>query len=71
ALRLAATAAERAGSDAAGRAAVTRARLIVQQKVGGNLTAGVSKPFAEADRLLLTGRYRAAVEKLTEAYRAA
>ncbi|MDX3576870.1 glycoside hydrolase family 3 protein [Streptomyces sp. FL07-04A] len=71
ALRRAAAAAERAGSDAAGRALVTRARLIVQQKAGDSLTAGVSKPFADADRLLLSGRYGAAVEKLTQAYRAA
>ncbi|MEH0514515.1 glycoside hydrolase family 3 N-terminal domain-containing protein [Streptomyces sp. B21-079] len=71
ALRLAATAAERAGAGEAGRALVTRARLIVQQKAGDSLTARVAKPFADADHLLLTGRYGAAVEKLTEAYRAA
>ncbi|GAB7104661.1 hypothetical protein JCM4814A_29750 [Streptomyces phaeofaciens JCM 4814] len=71
ALRLAAAAAERTGSDTAGRALVTKARLIVQQKAGAALTARVAKPFADADHLLLTGRYGAAVEKLTEAYRAA
>ncbi|MFF3939987.1 glycoside hydrolase family 3 protein [Streptomyces phaeofaciens] len=71
ALRLAAAAAERTGSDTAGRALVTKARLIVQQKAGAALTARMAKPFADADHLLLTGRYGAAVEKLTEAYRAA
>ena len=70
ALRIAAAAAERKGSGTAGRALVTTARLIVQQKVGAALTARVAKPFADADHLLLTGRYGAAVEKLTEAYRA-
>ena len=50
---------------------MTKARLLVQAKVGQSVTAAVSKPFADADHLLLTGRYGAAVEKLTEAYRAA
>ncbi|MFI1166763.1 glycoside hydrolase family 3 N-terminal domain-containing protein [Streptomyces sp. NPDC020801] len=71
ALALAATAAERAGAADAGRALVTRARLIVQQKVGQAMGAAVAKPFADADHLLLTGRYGAAVDRLTAAYRAA
>ncbi|MEU2333616.1 glycoside hydrolase family 3 N-terminal domain-containing protein [Streptomyces sp. NPDC013172] len=71
ALGAAARAAERAGSDAAGRKVVGTARLLVQAKIGQAVTAAVSKPFADADHLLLTGRYAAAVEKLTEAYRAA
>ncbi|MEU8031972.1 CIA30 family protein [Streptomyces sp. NPDC049099] len=66
-----AAAAERHGDDRTGRALVTRARLLVQQKTGGHLTQAVSGPFADADHLLLTGRYGKAVEKLTEAYRAA
>ncbi|MER6083560.1 glycoside hydrolase family 3 N-terminal domain-containing protein [Streptomyces sp. NPDC001833] len=71
ALGVAAKAAERAGSDPAGRKLVGKARLLVQAKIGQAVTAAVSKPFADADHLLLTGRYAAAVEKLTEAYRAA
>ncbi|MFF9584195.1 glycoside hydrolase family 3 N-terminal domain-containing protein [Streptomyces achromogenes] len=63
--------AERHGDDRTGRALVTRARLLVQQKAAGHLTQAVSKPFADADHLLLTGRYGKAVEKLAEAYRAA
>ncbi|WP_333736825.1 glycoside hydrolase family 3 protein [Streptomyces sp. IBSBF 2806] len=70
ALGVAAAAAERAGADSAGRALVSRARLIVQQKVGTDLTAAVAKPFSDADHLSLTGRYAAAVRKLSEAYRA-
>ncbi|MFE7960188.1 CIA30 family protein [Streptomyces sp. NPDC057413] len=70
ALGVAARAAERAGADAAGRALVGKARLIVQQRTGGRLTAAVAAPFAEAEHLLLTGRYGQAVEKLTAAYRA-
>ncbi|MEW2248678.1 CIA30 family protein [Streptomyces sp. NPDC006975] len=70
ALGAAARAAERAGADAAGRALVGKARLIVQQRTGGRLTAAVAAPFAEAEHLLLTGRYGQAVEKLTAAYRA-
>ncbi|MFI1725029.1 glycoside hydrolase family 3 protein [Streptomyces sp. NPDC020489] len=68
ALGVAAAVAEKAGADEAGRALVTRARLIVQQRP---VTAALAKPFAEADHLLLTGRYAAAVQRLTEAYRAA
>lgn len=70
ALGLAAKAAERAGADRTGRALVEKARLIVQHKVR-DMTAGVAAPFADADHLLLTGRYSEAVAKLTEAYRAA
>jgi beta-glucosidase len=70
ALALAAKAAERTGSTKAGKAAVTKARLLVQQKIGTNITAAVSKPFADADHLLLTGRYADAVAKLKEAYAA-
>jgi beta-glucosidase len=70
ALGIAAAAAERAGADAAGRALVTKARLIVQEKVGQGITAAIAKPFADADHLCLTGRYGAAVQKLAEAYRA-
>ncbi|MFF4256041.1 glycoside hydrolase family 3 N-terminal domain-containing protein [Streptomyces sp. NPDC001663] len=71
ALAVAAAVAEKAGADKAGRALVTKARLIVQQKVGTGITAAVAKPFADADHLSLTGRYGAAVEKLIAAYRAA
>ncbi|MEU9312466.1 glycoside hydrolase family 3 N-terminal domain-containing protein [Streptomyces sp. NPDC048256] len=70
-LRAAAAVAERAGADEVGRALVGQARLIVQQKVGQAVTAAVAKPFADADHLLLTGRYGKAVEQLTAAYRAA
>ncbi|MGW3458546.1 glycoside hydrolase family 3 protein [Streptomyces olivaceoviridis] len=63
--------AERHRDDRTGRALVTQARLLVQQKADGHLTAAVAKPFADADHLLLTGRYGKAVEKLAEAYRAA
>ncbi|MGW5328690.1 glycoside hydrolase family 3 N-terminal domain-containing protein [Streptomyces sp. NPDC004014] len=71
ALGAAAAAAERRGADRAGRELVTRARLIVQHKVGERMTAAVAGPFADADHLLLTGHYAKAVQKLTEAYRAA
>ncbi|MFJ9817821.1 glycoside hydrolase family 3 protein [Streptomyces sp. NPDC101151] len=71
ALALAATAAERAGADRAGRELVAKARLIVQQKAGERITQAVAKPFADADHLLLAGRYGEAVQKLTQAYRAA
>ncbi|WP_406006592.1 CIA30 family protein [Streptomyces sp. NBC_00637] len=70
-LGVAAAAAERAGADEVGRALVRKARLIVQRKVGQAVTAAVAKPFADADHLLLTGRYSKAVERLTAAYRAA
>ncbi|MEU2926557.1 glycoside hydrolase family 3 N-terminal domain-containing protein [Streptomyces sp. NPDC007251] len=71
ALGAAATAAERRGDDRAGRELVTKARLFVQNRVGERMTQAVAKPFADADHLLLTGRYGKAVEKLSEAYRAA
>lgn len=71
ALAAEARAAERAGAQEEGRGLVTKARLIVQQKVGRHITAAVAKPFADADHLLLTGRYGEAVERLTAAYRAA
>ncbi|MEU1476442.1 glycoside hydrolase family 3 N-terminal domain-containing protein [Streptomyces sp. NPDC005760] len=71
ALGIAAAAAERAGADDTGRALVDKARLIVQRKADGHMTADVAAPFADADHLLLTGRYGEAVRKLTQAYRAA
>ncbi|MGW1912507.1 glycoside hydrolase family 3 protein [Streptomyces sp. NPDC002076] len=71
ALGAAATAAEQKGDDRAGRELVTKARLLVQQKAGERMTQAVAGPFADADHLLLTGRYGKAVEKLVEAYRAA
>ncbi|WP_406173764.1 glycoside hydrolase family 3 protein [Streptomyces sp. NBC_00996] len=67
-LALVAEAADRTGASEAGRAAVTKARLLVQQKLGSTLTPATAKPFADADHLLLTGRYAAAVAKLKEAY---
>ncbi|MFD6276089.1 glycoside hydrolase family 3 N-terminal domain-containing protein [Streptomyces sp. NPDC060209] len=72
-LAVAAQLAERAGlgKTAAGKEIVDRARLLVQQRTGGKLTAAVSKPFAEADHLLLTGDLTGAVAKLRTAYRAA
>ncbi|WP_330325049.1 glycoside hydrolase family 3 protein [Streptomyces pseudovenezuelae] len=71
ALGAAAGAAERAGADDRGRALVEKARLIVQQKAGPRMSAAVAAPFADAEHLLLTGRYGEAVRKLTQAYRAA
>ncbi|MFI6657207.1 glycoside hydrolase family 3 protein [Streptomyces sp. NPDC050523] len=71
ALAVAAAVAEKAGADEAGRALVTKARLIVQEKVGQDMTAAVAKPFADADHLSLTGRYGSAVLRLEDAYRAA
>lgn len=51
-------AAERAGVQQAGRVLVTKARLIVQHEAAGTgLTEAVAELFAEADHLLLTGRY--------------
>ncbi|MGW2723259.1 glycoside hydrolase family 3 protein [Streptomyces sp. NPDC001492] len=70
ALAVAAAGAEKKGADETGRALVTKARLIVQQKAGTGITQAVAKPFADADHLSLTGRYEAAVEKLITAYRA-
>ncbi|WP_405589478.1 glycoside hydrolase family 3 protein [Streptomyces sp. NBC_01092] len=72
ALGIAARAAEKAGADQVGRTLVGKARLIVQQRAAGaGITEAVAKPFAEADHLLLTGRYGSAVERLSAAYRAA
>ncbi|MFF6999827.1 glycoside hydrolase family 3 N-terminal domain-containing protein [Streptomyces sp. NPDC008313] len=71
ALATLAAVADRTGSERIGEAAVTKARLLVQQKIGSNITEAAAKPFADADHLLLTGKYGAAVAKLTEAYRAA
>ncbi|MGW4750692.1 glycoside hydrolase family 3 C-terminal domain-containing protein, partial [Streptomyces sp. NPDC004290] len=70
-LGLAAAVAEKTGSARTGREIVTQARLLVQQKIGSGITASVSGPFADADHLLLTGKYAAAVAKLTKAYEAA
>jgi len=63
--------AQKAHDEKAGRALVTKARLLVQERIGGRITPATAKPFADADHLLLTGRYGAAVEKLRAAYRAA
>lgn len=73
ALALAAHVAERTGlgRTEVGRTIVGQARLLVQQKIGGKLTEKVSKPFADADHLLLTGDLTGAVAKLRAAYRAA
>ncbi|MGW6287086.1 glycoside hydrolase family 3 N-terminal domain-containing protein [Streptomyces sp. NPDC055107] len=73
ALAAAARAAEKAhlGRTPAGRAIVERARLMVQRKIDGTFTQEVSKPFAEADHLLLTGDLTGAVAELRTAYRAA
>ncbi|WP_405469479.1 glycoside hydrolase family 3 N-terminal domain-containing protein [Streptomyces anulatus] len=73
ALAVAARVAEKAhlGKTPAGRAIVDRARLLVQRKIDGRFTQEVSKPFAEADHLLLTGDLTGAVDRLRTAYRAA
>ncbi|MEU6219150.1 glycoside hydrolase family 3 N-terminal domain-containing protein [Streptomyces sp. NPDC047022] len=75
ALGRAAAVAERTHSARAGEEIVARARLLVQQKAGSGpgpgITEAFAKPFADADHLLLTAKYAAAVEMLTEAYRAA
>ncbi|TRV71566.1 glycosyl hydrolase [Streptomyces sp. 130] len=72
-LGVAAQVAEKAGlgRTEVGREIVGQARLLVQQKTGGKLTEKVSKPFADADHLLLTGDLTGAVAKLRTAYRAA
>ncbi|MFF3578743.1 glycoside hydrolase family 3 protein [Streptomyces mirabilis] len=70
ALTLLARTADRTGSARLGRAAVTKARLLVQQSVGSTITQALAKPFAEADHLLLTAHYTQALTKLLEAYRA-
>ncbi|MFI6876448.1 glycoside hydrolase family 3 protein [Streptomyces sp. NPDC050400] len=66
-----ASAARHVHDAAAGRALVARARLIVQEKAGGKVTAGWAKPFADADHLSLGGDYAGAIGKLVAAYRAA
>ncbi|MCX4604361.1 glycoside hydrolase family 3 C-terminal domain-containing protein [Streptomyces anulatus] len=73
ALAVAARVAEKAhlGKTPAGRAIVDRARLLVQRKIDGTFTQEVSKPFAEADHLLLSGDLTGAVDRLRTAYRAA
>ncbi|MFE4526911.1 glycoside hydrolase family 3 N-terminal domain-containing protein [Streptomyces anulatus] len=73
ALAVAARVAEKAHlrKTPAGRAIVDRARLLVQRKIDGTFTQEVSKPFAEADHLLLTGDLTGAVDRLRTAYRAA
>lgn len=73
ALALAARVAERTGLGRTdvGRVIVGQARLLVQQKAGGKPGEAVSKPFADADHLLLTGDLTGAVAKLRAAYRAA
>ncbi|MFF1739789.1 glycoside hydrolase family 3 protein [Streptomyces mirabilis] len=70
ALTLLARTADRTGSARLGRAAVTEARLLVQQSTGSTITPALAKPFAEADHLLLTAHYTQALTKLLEAYRA-
>ncbi|MFE7807053.1 glycoside hydrolase family 3 N-terminal domain-containing protein [Streptomyces sp. NPDC057430] len=59
------------GTSAEGRALLGRARSIVQQRIGENITQATAKPFAEADHLLLTGDLTGAVAKLRAAYKAA
>ncbi|MEE4494779.1 glycoside hydrolase family 3 protein [Streptomyces sp. BE230] len=73
ALAVAAQVAEKTGLGRTdvGRTIVGQARLLVQQKINGKLTEAVSKPFADADHLLLTGDLTGAVAKLRAAYRAA
>ncbi|MFI8521609.1 glycoside hydrolase family 3 protein [Streptomyces sp. NPDC085481] len=59
------------GDSPESRRLVERARLIVQERIGQDVTEATARPFAEADHLLLTGDPAGAVRKLTEAYRAA
>ncbi|MFG2834190.1 glycoside hydrolase family 3 N-terminal domain-containing protein [Streptomyces zaomyceticus] len=59
------------GTSPEGRKLVAAARLIVQKKIGQNMTEATAKPFADADHLLLTGDLAGAVGRLTAAYRAA
>ncbi|MFJ8023321.1 glycoside hydrolase family 3 protein [Streptomyces sp. NPDC096311] len=70
ALTLLARTADRTGSARLGRAAVTKARLLVQQSTGSTITPALAKPFAEADHLLLAAHYTQALTKLLKAYRA-
>ncbi|MEU6488622.1 glycoside hydrolase family 3 N-terminal domain-containing protein [Streptomyces sp. NPDC046887] len=73
ALALAAQALQAAGrgSSPEAREIVTKARQLVQHRIGQHLTPQVSAPFAEADHLLLTGNPAAAIAKLTTAYHSA
>ncbi|MGW2052613.1 glycoside hydrolase family 3 protein [Streptomyces sp. NPDC001840] len=73
AIGVAATVLQKAGlgSSPQAKELAGQARLLVQQKIGGNITAASAKPFAEADHLLLTGDLTGAVAKLTAAYKAA
>ena len=59
------------GSSPEGAELVGRARLVVQHRIGQDITEATAKPFAEADHLLLTGDLTGAVGRLTAAYRAA
>ncbi|WP_234318373.1 glycoside hydrolase family 3 N-terminal domain-containing protein [Streptomyces sp. NRRL S-244] len=73
ALALVAAAVERTtGADSeAGRAVADRARAIAAHRIGGRFTQASSKPFAEADHLLMAGDLTGAVAGLTAAFRAA
>ncbi|MFF0220143.1 glycoside hydrolase family 3 protein [Streptomyces vinaceus] len=73
ALAIAAVAVERTtGADSeAGRAVADRARAIAAQRIAGRFSQATSKPFAEADHLLLTGDLTGSVAALTKAFRAA
>ncbi|WP_407077579.1 glycoside hydrolase family 3 protein [Streptomyces sp. SCSIO 30461] len=59
-----------AAKSAGGRAIAAKARAIVQQRIGQQMTAAVAKPFAWADHLLLAGDLKGAVTALTTSYRA-
>ncbi|MGW0468518.1 glycoside hydrolase family 3 N-terminal domain-containing protein [Streptomyces sp. NPDC003027] len=59
------------GTSVEGRELVAEARMIVQRRIGQDITEATAGPFAEADHLLLTGDLTGAVGKLTAAYRAA
>ncbi|WP_425841264.1 glycoside hydrolase family 3 protein [Streptomyces fractus] len=50
---------------------VAEARLKIQEKAGGKVTAAWAKPFAEAEHLALTGDRKGALKKLAAAYKAA
>ncbi|MBO1331453.1 CIA30 family protein [Streptomyces sp. VRA16 Mangrove soil] len=54
----------------AGRALVDKARLIVQEKAAGKVSAAWAKPFANADHLSLSGDHAGAIAQLITAYRA-
>ncbi len=59
------------GTSPEGRELLSRARDVVQKRIGQDVTPATAKPFAEADRLLLSGDLTGAVARLTTAYRAA